>query len=72
MILQEDEEVMAERKMKEEDAYVDIDTIDEVPDEREMELRREVKDEDALWAESEPDNDNLRWKMKILMTDDDL
>ena len=62
---------MARRKMREEDAEVDILSVDEVIDEREMELRREVKDEDVLWAESEPDKDEKGWKMKILMIDED-
>lgn len=58
--------------MKEEDVEVDINHIDEVIDEREMELRREVKDEEILWAESEPDGDDKDWSMKILMVDEHL
>lgn len=58
--------------MKEEDVEVDINHIDEVIDEREMELRREVKDEDILWAESEPDGDDREWCMKILMVDEQM
>ena len=69
--LQEDEDEMARRKMREEDAEVDIFSVDEVVDIREMELRREVKDDDVLWAESEPDMDEKGWRMKILMIDED-
>ena len=39
---------MAERKMREEDADVDINGVEEVLDATELELRREVKDEDIL------------------------
>lgn len=56
--------------MKEEDVEVDISANDEVVNEKEMELRSEVKDEDALWAEEDPDEDSGDWKMKVLMSDD--
>lgn len=53
--------------MREEDAEVDINGVDEVLDATEIELRREVKDDDILWAESEPDDDEKGWKMKLVM-----
>ncbi|KAI5124879.1 hypothetical protein M0805_007309 [Coniferiporia weirii] len=68
----EDENELALRKRREEDAEVDVNGLEEVPDALEMELRREVKDEDVLWAESEPDEDQKGWRMKVIMVDDDL
>ena len=38
----------------------------------EIEIRREVKDEDILWAEDEPDDDDIKnWKMKVIMNPED-
>ena len=62
---------MAERKMREEDADVDINGVEDVPDATELELRREVKDEDILWAEDEPDDDVRAWKMKLILNPED-
>ncbi|KAL5488231.1 SWD1 [Sanghuangporus weigelae] len=67
----EDEDEMAQRKMREEDADVDINGVDEVLDATEIELRREVKDEDILWAEDEPDDDTKTWKMKLILNPED-
>lgn len=64
--LKEDEDEMAERKKREEDVEVDIMGTGEVLDERELEMAREVKDEDILWAENDPDDDK-DWKMKLVM-----
>ena len=69
--MQEDEDEMAQRKMREEDAEVDIVGLDETLDGTEMERRREDKDEDILWAESEPDDDVKGWKMKLVLDPED-
>ena len=62
---------MAQRKMREEDAEVDITGLDETLDGTEIERRREDKDEDILWAESEPDDDVKGWKMKLVLDPED-
>lgn len=62
---------MAQRKMREEDAGVDIIGVDETLDGTEIERRREEKDEDILWAESEPDDDEKGWKMKLILDPED-
>ena len=62
---------MAQRKMREEDAEVDIVGLDETLDGTEIERRREDKDEDILWAESEPDDDVKGWKMKLVLDPED-
>ncbi|PFH50346.1 hypothetical protein AMATHDRAFT_4081 [Amanita thiersii Skay4041] len=68
----EDEEVIAERKRKGEEIEVDVEGgVDE-----EMEVSAGANgaagklDEDAAWADEEPDDDVGRWKIKIVMTDE--
>lgn len=70
----EDEEEIADRKRRIEDAPVDVLTVDEDPTvhEAKMQKEREVSDEDVLWAESEPDEDHPGWRMKVIMVDDEL
>ena len=68
---QEDEDEMAQRKMREEDAEVDITGVDEVLDAIEIEHQRETKDDDMLWAESEPDDDEKVWEMKVILNPED-
>ena len=58
---------MAERKKKEEDVEVDI--LNDFTGESDTQ-RRESKDKDILWAESDPDNDVPGWRMKVLLVDD--
>ena len=72
--MQEDEDELAQRKMREEDAEVnifdDVDGADERPNETELEMRRfyeaEGNDEDVLWAENELDDDK-GWRMKLIL-----
>jgi len=66
----EDEAEIAKRKRKEEDEYVDIMGDLEVEPAPELLARQEVKDEDILWAESEPDKDDKKWNMKVLLADE--
>jgi len=70
----EDEDVIADRKRRVEDASVDVLTVDEEPAMLEKRLRkeREAGDEDVLWAESEPDDDYTGWRMKVILVDDDM
>lgn len=70
LCLQEDEAEIAKRKRKEEDEYVDIMGDLEVEPAPELLARQEVKDEDILWAESEPDKDDKKWNMKVLLADE--
>lgn len=69
LVVQEDEAEITKRKQKEEDEYVDVMGNLEVQPE-EMLARQEVKDEDILWAESEPDQDDKKWTMKVLLADE--
>lgn len=69
LLVQEDEAEITKRKQKEEDEYVDVMADLEVQPE-ELLARQEVKDEDILWAESEPDQDDKKWTMKVLLADE--
>ncbi|KAF8629362.1 hypothetical protein AX15_003493 [Amanita polypyramis BW_CC] len=62
----EDEEVIAERKRREEDNPVDINGVDDTasPD------QNGITDEDVAWADEEPDEDTCNWKLKIIMKDE--
>lgn len=70
----EDEEEIAARKRRIEDAPVDVLSMDVDPGVQEAKMRREreVGDEDVQWAESEPDEDNTGWRMKVIMVDDEM
>lgn len=59
--------------MKEEDAVVDIDGENDAGKDVSEEGKRqnEPKDDDVLWAEDDPDEDDPGWKMKVLVVDDD-
>ncbi|TDL29608.1 WD40 repeat-like protein [Rickenella mellea] len=64
----EDEEELAERKKKEEDVEVDV---ADFGDQNAEEVIRNGKDEDLLWAEEDPDDDAVGWKMKLIMEPDE-
>ena len=70
---QEDEDEMARRKMREEDAVVDIDGLGDGdgPYLQDATKHSEPNDEDALWAEDEPDEDDPKWKLKVLIVEED-
>lgn len=63
---------MAQRRMREEDAVVDIDSVDDAngPSSEEAKQQNEPKDEDVLWAEDDPDEDDPEWRMKLLIVDE--
>ncbi|KLO10157.1 WD40 repeat-like protein [Schizopora paradoxa] len=65
----EDEAEITKRKQKEEDEYVDVMGENEVEPAEQL-ARQEEKDEDILWAESEPDKDDKKWTMKVLLADE--
>ena len=64
---QEDEDEMAQRKKRIEDAEVDILGLDEVSDDSDVEKGKEVHDPDIHWAETDPDDDKKGWTMKVIM-----
>ena len=67
---QEDESVLAERKMKQEEEEVDILSGNEVGEEI-VDYPRVNGDEDEFtWADDEPDEDIRGWRMKIVMEDE--
>ncbi|KAK2462310.1 hypothetical protein APHAL10511_005616 [Amanita phalloides] len=59
----EDEEVIAERKRREEDEPVDIDGADDAISQD----QNGTIDEDAAWADEEPDADTGGWKLKTII-----
>ena len=61
--MQEDVEVIAARKRKEEDEPVDIDGVDEAASTD----QNGTLDEDLAWADEEPDEDTENWKLKTIM-----
>ncbi|KAK7060109.1 chromatin binding protein [Paramarasmius palmivorus] len=67
----EDEEITFKRKMKAEEDEVDIDTIEEVNSQIQPQPLSLADDEDAIWAETEPDDDCTTWRMRINMDFED-
>jgi COMPASS component SWD1 len=69
-VSQEDESVLAERKMKQEEEVVDIlggkDAGEEIVDHP----RGNGDEDDFSWADDEPDEDIRGWRMKIVMEDE--
>jgi len=68
----EDEDILEQRKMKEEEVEVDIDGIDgaaEVAAER-VRAQSGDDDEDAAWALEDPDDDVHEWRMRIIIEDE--
>ena len=64
--MQEDVEVIAARKRKEEDEPVDIDGVNEAASTD----QNGTIDEDLAWADEEPDEDTENWKLKTIMKDE--
>ena len=64
--MQEDVEVIAARKRKEEDEPVDIDGVNEAASTD----QNGTLDEDLAWADEEPDEDTENWKLKTIMKDE--
>ena len=64
--MQEDVEVIAARKRKEEDEPVDIDGVNEAASTD----QNGTLDEDLTWADEEPDEDTENWKLKTIMKDE--
>ena len=64
--MQEDVEVIAARKRKEEDEPVDIDGVNEAASID----QNGTLDEDLAWADEEPDEDTENWKLKTIMKDE--
>lgn len=58
--------------MREEEEIVEIDDDTEIRGAVVDEAKRqaESKDEDILWAEDDPDDDDPKWKMKLLVVDE--
>lgn len=68
-ITQEDETALEMRKMKEEEELVDV--ADEATKPGSFQVP-ETLDEDARWAEEDPDEDTDRaWHLPVLMEDDE-
>ena len=67
-IYQEDESEIEKRKRREEDEEVDV--MGDTDSENDFLPGREIKDDDVLWAEMEPDLDDKEWNMKVLLVDD--
>ena len=57
--------------MREEEEDVDIETGIELQVEPSPRVYGDVYDEDLLWAEDEPDEDNPGWKLRLIMESDD-
>ena len=64
--MQEDVEVIAARKRKEEDEPIDIDGVNEAASTD----QNGTLDEDLAWADEEPDEDTENWKLKTIMKDE--
>jgi COMPASS component SWD1 len=64
--MQEDVEVIAARKRKEEDEPVDIDGVNEAVSTD----QNGTLDEDLAWADEEADEDTENWKLKTIMKDE--
>ena len=58
--------MIAARKRKEEDERIDIDGVDDAASQD----QNGTVDEDAAWADEEPDDDTENWKLKIIMKDE--
>lgn len=57
--------------MREEEEDVDIETGIELNVAPPQRINGDVHDEDLLWAQDEPDEDNPGWKLRLIMEDDD-
>ena len=57
--------------MREEEEDVDIETGIELIVDPPPRINGDIHDEDLLWAEDEPDEDNPGWKLRLIMEDDD-
>lgn len=57
--------------MKREEEEVDIDGFDDAPMQQTTPVIAPKEDEDAAWADDEPDDDKPEWKMAIIMVEED-
>lgn len=69
-MVQEDEEEILRRKTKAEDEDVDVDAIEDGAVVVDHAPLMGEDDDDAVWADGDPDEDVKGWKMKIVMEDD--
>jgi COMPASS component SWD1 len=69
-VFQEDENVLAERKMKQEEEEVDILAGKDAEEEIIDHPRVSGDEDDFAWADDEPDEDMRGWQMKIMMEDE--
>lgn len=71
MFLQEDESEIARRKMKQEEEEVDVEEIqDEDANSKQTLQHFGENDEEACWADEDPDDDMRGWKMKLVIEED--
>ncbi|OCH95883.1 WD40 repeat-like protein [Obba rivulosa] len=69
----EDEDVLVQRKMKEEEEEVNIEGIDGTAQATVEHARAQSGDydDDAAWALEEPDDDSRDWRMRIVIEDEE-